>query len=295
MNKWLITDNYRDKKQYINLVDNTKKEAEDNKASKIDPKRSLTYKQKSIVWDKSKKHYNFDYNLFRVDIIGNLGIKSICYNNNTYNKCFAIEYEHFISHSNNGRTDINNVCILNAGINRSKGQKEIYKHNYEEYHGLKALHGVSPDALLKDLEYTLHDTCKKYNLYFIKINHYWTLEKTENGKYIEYNNEYDSDNWSDTCSECSTYIDSEREIDSDINSETEIDKAKIFAAACITVLIHEGVTYSYKEYIKPMITDNKETTTLDKVITYSTTILLTGIAYYTGLAFLSSKEKEENK
>lgn len=261
------------------------KQANYNRFSRIDPKRNLSWKEKNIVWNKAKTHYNFDYNIFRLDIIGNLGIKGICYNNNcSYNKYFAIEYEHYVSHSNNGRTDINNVCILNAGINRSKGKKEIYKHNYEEFYGLKYLYGVSPENLLKDLQYSLHETCLKYNLYFIKYTHYWTLERRENGKYADYNNQYDY-----TCSQITTGLEY-----SEIHSkESNITPSlKILIGACIVSVIHETVTYSYKEYIKPIFTDNKDNTLIDKVITYSITGILGGIACYIGVGHNKNDESK---
>lgn len=266
---------------------NIKKQAEDNRGSKIDPKRILSKKDKATVWNNSQKHYEFDYNIFRVDIIGNVGIKGICYNTNSYNKCFAIEYEHLLSHSKNGRTNISNTVILNAGINRSKGHREIFLHNYEEYRGLKAIHGVSAESLLKDLEHFLHETCERYNLYFIKANNYWTLGKTENGTYSEYNNEYEYD--------CETYVDDDCEIENDNESDNNLfnKNAEVIAITCIAVAINEAVTYSYKGYIKPLVTDNKETTTIDKVITYTTTAILTGLTCYIGAAFLSSGKKEE--
>lgn len=177
---------------YKKVQPKIKQNAEIHKASRLDKKRQLTYKEKANVWMQAKKAIHFDNRFFRLDIVDCLVIKDIKYNNNIDNYIFAVEYEHFVSHSNNGRTTERNISLLNAEINRKKQHKALYEHNLHELHGLQTLYGITERTLLYELETDLHNTCHKYNLLFIyKVKgNYWTLRLNENGVYRSYNDEY---------------------------------------------------------------------------------------------------------
>jgi len=262
------------KKKYKKLMNVIVDKVKDYKLPELDKSRIINNKDKEIVWNNSKSHSNFDKALFRIDILGNIGIKNICYNNNFYNKYFAIEYEHFISYNHYGKTSKSNTCILNAGVNRSKGAKPLYEYNFEEYNGLSCLYGVSAEDLLKELKDDLHNTCKKYNLHFKKKNGVWTLLKNPNGKYKEYTNEYLN-----------------FPVNIKVNSKTEMVIATVAIVSTFNCL-NNGVEYTYKNYLKPKLTDEKETTILDKIITTGTSIVMTGLSVLAVVAAVSKSSKD---
>jgi hypothetical protein len=266
------------KKSYIHKCNQIKKQVENYKLSKPDKLRIIPKKDKEFVWNNSEKHPNFDHSIFRIDIIGNIVIKGICYNTNPYNRCFVVEYEHFISHSKGGKTSKSNTCILNAGINKSKGDKPLYEHNFEEYNGLKYYYGVSPGDLLEELEYNLHNTCKKYNLLFKKKRGFWTLVKNHNKDgYKFYNDEYLN-----------------FPVNIKVNNKEEmviVGVAVVGAFKCL----NDGVDHVYKNHLKPCITDSKEETTfLDKAITFTTSIIITGLGILIAVS-LATPNKSEKK
>ena len=152
-------------------------------------RKQISKSEKSEIWDISKTNQSFDSRMFRQDILNNVIIKHIRYTLDNENKVFAGEYEHFISHSNGGESSPDNICLLNAGINRSKGSKEVFKLDFYEKEGLQTNFGMSFNRLLELLNSNLHNTCKKYNLIFILIGDIWSI-KTENGGYMPYNDHY---------------------------------------------------------------------------------------------------------
>ena len=163
-----------------------KKELKNN-YFEIDKRRIIDSEEKIKVWNKSKSHNLFDNKLFRIDMLENVCIKRdllIKYKSDA-NKCFYYDYEHIISHSNGGRTTIENSAILNMTINRSKKNKELYKFNFLEVHGMCKLNGLSFKILLEKIENNLHKTCKLYNLYFYKSGKRWSIRDKK------YNNEYE--------------------------------------------------------------------------------------------------------
>jgi hypothetical protein len=83
-----------------------------------------------------------------------------------------------------------NVCILNAGINRSKGKKPMTDVQFYEFKGLVSHYGITFDDLLDSLEHALHATCEHFNLYFYKNNQAkWSIHR--NGKnYRSYTSTY---------------------------------------------------------------------------------------------------------
>jgi hypothetical protein len=148
----------------------------------IDKKRNVNESEKLFIWNKSIDHPNLDPKSFRIDVLGNVIIKNIKYTKINNNKVFAGEYEHIQSHSFGGRSNTENVCLLNAGINRSKSNKQLFKLNYNEVNGSCRIHGMTANVLLEKLDYQLHATCSYYNLHFQQLNGIWTVS---NG----YNNE----------------------------------------------------------------------------------------------------------
>lgn len=163
----------------------------------LDPKRQVSKYQKEEIWNLARIHDSFDKCIFRKDALGNVAVKGISYNTSKDSPQlkFAYEFEHIVSHCNGGRTDIVNICILNAQINRSKGSKELMEMSFYEAQGRKSSHGVSFDTLLVALETNLHNTCLKYNFLFVKTtDKKWSIQTIKSGKYRKYNNEYRKNN-----------------------------------------------------------------------------------------------------
>jgi hypothetical protein len=172
-----------------------KKEYEtEHRKDNPDPRRIITPKQKRIIWYNSKRNPCFDSEVFRIDMMGCLVISPEYLSRSGgeyYKNKFLCEAEHVVSHSNNGNTSVENGKLLNSGINKSKGRKQIWDINYYEFKGLKSEFGVDPEDLLIELKYELHETCSKYNLLFIKDhNNRWTLDKNKTKSEQFYNNEY---------------------------------------------------------------------------------------------------------
>ena len=168
----------------LNLKLHTRKEFQDsmNKTEKIlekselrgnfiDPKRQISYREKEVVWNQATSNDSFDPEIFKSDPIGSVAIKYLTYNNATgHQRKFAYEYEHIISHSVGGKSVIGNICILNAGINRSKGKKPMTDVQFYEFKGLVSHYALTFNELLDFLENDLHSTCEHFNLYFYKNN-----------------------------------------------------------------------------------------------------------------------------
>ena len=174
--------------------DQIKRNIPNLQGSKIDPKRQISSYEKEEIWNESETEIEFNPYIFRKDILGNVAIKTLSYNNASKEQLkFAYEYEHIVSHSDNGKTDKVNIRILNAQINRSKGSKPLYDMNYYESQGRKNIQCCSFQNLLNELEDNLHTACMKYNLLFVKkCNREWSIETGCNSKnnYKSYNNEY---------------------------------------------------------------------------------------------------------
>ena len=155
----------------------------------IDRRFPVPLAVKETIWNKAKIHHHFDETIFKRDILGNVIIKGIGYRKDRENKIFAGEFEHFISHSNGGKNDLNNICLLNAGINRSKGSKEVFRLNFYEKTGMQKVYAISFNKLLKLLQYDIHDTCKRFNMTFILVDGKWSV-KRQCDDYCSYHNEY---------------------------------------------------------------------------------------------------------
>jgi hypothetical protein len=82
--------------------------------------------------------------------------------------------------------------------------------SFYEAQGRKLTCGVSPGALLVQLENELHNTCLKYNfLFVITTDKKWPIQTTSSGKYRKYNNEYRIKNRAITVSVNKKNIDAE--------------------------------------------------------------------------------------
>jgi hypothetical protein len=162
----------------------------------LDPKRQISNSDKNFVWNKSVSHPNFDESIFRCDPLGCVAIKNLNFKNTTESqKKFIIEYEHIVSHADNGKSIPENICILNGGINRSKGQKQLTEVNFYEYQGLVKYYAITFDELLDKLENNLHDTCSHYSFFFYRKNNgKWSIYK-QNDRYERYSNKYKPKNF----------------------------------------------------------------------------------------------------
>ena len=162
------------KLQYEKTKNKIAKTIDDNenlRGNFIDPKRQISYQEKEVVWNQASSNASFDSEIFKSDPFGSVAIKFLTYNNTTVEqRKFAYEYEHIISHSQFGKSVIGNICILNAGINRSKGKKPMTDVQFYEFKGLVSHYALTFNELLDYLENDLHSTCKHFNLYFYKNN-----------------------------------------------------------------------------------------------------------------------------
>jgi hypothetical protein len=173
----LNSDDFKKWKNTTNKLNNKIKKSmigEENLV--LDKRRNVNGKEKDEIWNNSKTHNQLDPNIFRLDVLGNVIIKNIKYSNNTANKIFAGEYEHILSHSKGGKSNIENVCLLNAGINRSKSNNELYTLKYYEMKGLCNEYGMNVNDLLFKLKYEQHEFCEEYDLYFEKVNGIFTTK-----------------------------------------------------------------------------------------------------------------------
>lgn len=168
------------KKYFDDSIKKAEKDIRNNpllQGDSIDPKRQISTRDKEIVWVRSETSPCFDESIFRCDPYGSIAVKGLHFGNtsNTQKK-FVYDYEHIVSHSENGRSVIENICILNAGINRSKGPKPLTQVNFYEFQGFVKVKSITFDDLLKDLERNLHSCCNHYDLYFYKNNQgKWSL------------------------------------------------------------------------------------------------------------------------
>jgi hypothetical protein len=161
-----------------------------------DKNRQIPLVDKLIVWNESCTHPDFDPELFKSDYIGCIVLKGLTTCNTvtgTFRRKLAYEFEHLVPHSQGGRSDFNNVVILNAGINRSKGNRRSIKDmNFYEIQGYIGRFGVKFEDLKRELDEDLHRTCMKYDLiFFITGNNLWSVEM--NGRdYLSYDNRHDN-------------------------------------------------------------------------------------------------------
>jgi hypothetical protein len=177
-------------------IKNFKNQISDYDLIEIDKKRNINYDEKDTVWENSESHLSFDNDIFRKDILGNVCIRYIQYRKDVKSRVFACEYEHIIAHSAYGPSTIENVCLLNAGINRSKSNNNLYDTKFYEMKGWCSVYGISFSDLEFKLLNDLHATCLKYDLYFKKNPlGEWVVDRNEN-----YNNQYFySNNVPDKC------------------------------------------------------------------------------------------------
>lgn len=193
----------------------------------LDKTIQVTKKVKSNIWNKSNTHDYFDFKIFKLDMLGLVCIKRDLLNKyqNKNNEIFNYEFEHVLSYSHGGKSTEDNVRILNKNINRNKKVKELYKFNINELTGLCYLHGISFNELLSKLETDLHNTCKEYNLFFIKRkSSYWSI------KDHPYNNEYKSELYNNIKDNISDY---DENYYSHHNDKNYIKKDDSYIAICI--------------------------------------------------------------
>ncbi|HEY9701260.1 MAG TPA: hypothetical protein V6C58_02385 [Allocoleopsis sp.] len=180
--------NHKNKPEWIRQMKRYKKKFNlDIIFAIVNTKRFLKNSEKSEVWYNSDTHQLFDSEYFRKDILGSVSIKNLkClkYENEDKFK-LTYDFEHFISYSHGGDTYIDNICILNRGINRSKGNKELFILDFYEKEWMLREKTVSFDELLEELDSNLHLTCRKYDILFSKtFEGIWTI------KSFTYNNEH---------------------------------------------------------------------------------------------------------
>lgn len=157
-------------------------------------KKFISNDDKENLWADAYISDSFDENIFRLDILGNLIVKNMSYNNsNNEQKKFAYELEQV--------KNSQDTCFINTGI-----LSILDIHLKCQLDSLKLLHNVNllrehiiyeyiiqEHHLLYDLENDLHNTCIKYNLLFGKnINDKWTILKSLDtlSLYKIYSNEY---------------------------------------------------------------------------------------------------------
>lgn len=163
-----------------------------------DSRRQVSKYEKEEIWGNSRTHNNFDAKYFRKDILGNVCVKNLClYRSFSKRNEISYQYEHIKSYYNGGKTNTENVCLLNSGINNMKRCEEIFTIDYMKAFGYCKFHGISFEDLEYELNNNIHLVCDKYNIYFYKEQSQWTVKKysynheyldkhkdKENGKYI---------------------------------------------------------------------------------------------------------------
>ena len=157
----------------------------------IDKNRQIKLHEKEILWDDAHCPKAFDSKYFRQDILGNICIKGkTVYKLFDPARQFCYHIEHLVSHSNGGRSSLGNTCLLNAGVNMSKGKNELWSFNYYWILGLFKSFAIHSDDLLHDLDCHLHDTCQKYDIYFQKNdNSIWSINAMKyTGQYANIKN-----------------------------------------------------------------------------------------------------------
>lgn len=172
-------DNRKEYEKTKNKIAKTIDDNENLRGNFIDPKRQISYQEKEVVWNQAISNDSFDPEIFKSDPLGSVAIKYLTYNNATAEqRKFAYEYEHIISHSQFGKSVPGNICILNAGINRSKGKKPMTDVQFYEFKGLVSHYALTFNELLDYLENDLHSTCEHFNLYFYKNNQAkWSIHR----------------------------------------------------------------------------------------------------------------------
>jgi 5-methylcytosine-specific restriction endonuclease McrA len=192
--------NFKTEQKYYRamVIDSNNREENDFKRrpsdDSNDKNRQIPLVDKLIVWNESCTHPDFDPELFKSDYIGCIVLKGLTTCNTvtgTFRRKLAYEFEHLVPHSQGGRSDFNNVVILNAGINRSKGNRHSIKDmNFYEIQGYIAWFGVKFEDLKHELDEDLHRTCVKYDLTFFKTNNdFWSV-KTDGNEYLSYDNKH---------------------------------------------------------------------------------------------------------
>lgn len=152
-----------------------------------DSRRQISNSEKEEIWNNSRIQPNFDPKFFRKDILGNVCVKNLClYRSFSARNQISYQYEHIRSYSNGGKTNTENVCLLNSGINNMKRTEEIFKIDYMKAFGYCKFHGISFEDLESQLDKNIHLVCDKYNLYFYKDGYRWSIKE------YTYNNEYRS-------------------------------------------------------------------------------------------------------
>jgi hypothetical protein len=107
--------------------------------------------------------------------------------------------------------------------------------SFYEAQGRKSTCGVSPGALLDQLESNLHNACLKYNFLFaITTNKKWSIQTTSSGKYRKYNNEYRINNRAITIS----VNKKERAITVSVNKKNIDAETILVGAALVTGASH---------------------------------------------------------
>lgn len=177
-NKKRVEDNYNDPKCHT------------FEPSRKNPRKTIPRLDKLQLWEDCEVHEKFDETCIRRDILGNIVIKYITYNKNEDNRKFAFEYEHLISHADNGTTNTKNLCVLNAGINRKKKAVNLDRLTFSRTYEYCRENGIRFSTIVSELENDIHEACRKYNLLFIEQNGKYTLSKLTNTSYKPYNNEY---------------------------------------------------------------------------------------------------------
>ena len=175
------------RREYEKEQASLKKELNYNETIQLerDSKRQVSKSEKEKIWNNSTTHYNFDPDYFRKDILGNVCVKNLCvYRSFSNRNQISYQYEHIRAYSNGGKTNTQNVCLLNSGINNMKRSEEIFTINFITAFGYCKYHGISFEDLESELNNNIHLVCDKYNIYFYKNGTEWTVKE------YAYNNQY---------------------------------------------------------------------------------------------------------
>src|SRR6187399_3090363 len=127
--------------------------------NEVPSRRNVYPREKEEIWNKAESYPGFNEDLFRKDILGNVCIKGITYKKGLKTNKFAYEHDHVTAYSMGGPTTINNLCLLNAGINHLKYNNSLYNADFYEMKGWCYIYGIAFNNLKHRLLNDLHNTC----------------------------------------------------------------------------------------------------------------------------------------
>ncbi|ORY48064.1 hypothetical protein BCR33DRAFT_714503 [Rhizoclosmatium globosum] len=106
-----------------------------------------TKQQRKEIWESAPHAPGFNPSSFRLDVLGNL----VCKRHNkpeSPGPC-AYDIEHILPRSHGGKTEVANLCLLNAAVNRYKQDAHLFITGIPAIHAKVKELGVDPALVLR--------------------------------------------------------------------------------------------------------------------------------------------------